>query len=124
MNYLYAPKTVITRNRIFREMGDAIGDRNRLEIFDKIDGVLKRLKRFNNPEIVVMLAIHKKDMPNLIALQESLRDAALIIMLSDQDSSMITEAIRLRPKFLGTMDGDLDKIVPIVKKLVQKKMNG
>lgn len=121
MNYLYAPKSVATRNRIFREIGDAIGDKGRLEIFDKMDGVLKRLKRFNNPEIIVMLAIGKRDMPNIIALQESLRDAAVIIMLSDEDPSTINEAIRLRPKFLGMMDGDLDKIVPIVKKLVQKK---
>jgi DNA-binding NarL/FixJ family response regulator len=105
-------------------MSDAIGDKSRLEIFDEIDGVLKRLKRFNNPEIVVMMAIGKKDMPNIIALQDSLRDAAIIIILSDEEPNTINEALRLRPKFLGMMDGDLDKIVPIVKKLVHKKMNG
>jgi DNA-binding NarL/FixJ family response regulator len=123
MNYLYAPRSVATRNRIFREIGDAIGDKSRLEIFDMMAGVLKRLKRFDNPEIVIMLAIGKKDVPNLIALRESLRDAAVIIMLSDEDSSTRTEAVRMRPKFLGMMDGDLDKIVPIVKKLVCNSSN-
>ena len=45
--------------------------------------------------------------------------AAVIIMLSDVEKDTVTSAIRLRPKFLGFMDGDLEKIVPVVEKLIR-----
>jgi hypothetical protein len=123
MNYLYAPQSVAQRQRIFRDIGDAIGDKSRLKMFEDIDGVSARLRQFNNPEIIVMLAVGKNDMPDIMSLRELFHDAAVIIMLSDEEPNTITSAIRMRPKFLGIMDGDLDKIVPIVKKLVRKKTN-
>ena len=121
MNYLFAPESVAERQTIFREIGEAIGPDSRLEMFQDIAGFSARLRRFNNPEIIVMLDVGKKDMPGILSLCNLIRDAAVIIMLSDEEKDTVTSAIRLRPKFIGAMNGDLEKIVPIVEKLIRTK---
>jgi DNA-binding NarL/FixJ family response regulator len=122
MNYLFAPESVAERQTIFRELGEAIGPDSRLEMFPDIVGFSARLRRFNNPEIIVMLAVGKEEMPGILSLLDLIRDAAVIIILSDEEKDTVTSAIRLRPKFIGSMDGDLGKIVSIVKKLIRKKI--
>ena len=122
MNYLFAPESVAERHTIFRELGEAIGPDSRLEMFPDFAGFSARLRRFNNPEIIVMLAVGKTDMPDILSLVDLIRDAAIIIMLSDEDKDTVTSAIRLRPKFMGAMKSDLHKIVPIVEKLIQRKI--
>jgi hypothetical protein len=122
MNYLFAPESVAERHTIFRELGEAIGPDSRLEMFPDIVGFEARLRRFNNPEIIVILAVGKEEMPGILSLFDLIRDAAVIIMLSDEEKDTVTSAIRLRPKFLGAMDVDLEKIVPIVEKLIRTKV--
>ena len=122
MNYLFAPESVAERQTIFREIGVAMGPDGRLEMFPDIAGFSARLRRFNNPEIIVILAAGKKEMPDILSLCDLIHDAAIIIMLSDEDKDTVTSAIRLRPKFMGAMKSDLHKIVPIVEKLIQRKI--
>ena len=61
------------------------------------------------------------DLPEIISIKELFLDAALIILLYDDDQETLDKAISLRPKFVGTMTEDLDKVTPIIKKLVQKR---
>jgi hypothetical protein len=121
MNYLYAPESVSDRQGIYQDICKAIGNENRLAMFKDIDGLSERLKNFNNPEIITFLGVKWTDLVNLTAIKELFLDAALIILLSDEDQETLDMAIGLRPKFVGMMRGDLDKITPIVRKLVQKK---
>ena len=121
MNYLYAPESVVERKQIFRDLHEAIGNENRLAMFKDIEGLSERLKNFNNPEIIVFLGVKQIDLPSIIAIKELFLDASLIILLSDEDEETLSMAIHLRPKFVGMMSGDLDKIKPVVQKLFQKK---
>lgn len=121
MNYLYAPDFVTERHQIFSEIGDAIGDHNQVEMFEDLEKVSARLKKFSTPEIIIMLAIGKEEMPIVISFSNLFRDASVIIMLSEENPKMISSAIKMKPRFIGIMDGDLDKIVPVVKKLMRKK---
>ena len=107
--------SVSKRQRIFCTVGEAIGEGGRLEMFPDVARFSARLRRFNHPEIIVLLAVGEKDMPSIIALRDFIRDAAVILMLSEEDPETMTSAILLRPKFIGMMDRDLDKIVPIIK---------
>ena len=36
----------------------------------------------------------------------------------------MAQAIKMRPRLIGTMNEDLDKVVPVVKKLVDKTLKG
>ena len=122
MNYLFAPESVVERQSIFLEICEAIGPEDRLEMVPDIVGFSARLRQLDNPEIIVMLAVGKRDMPDILSLRSLMRDAAIIILLSDEEKDTVTSAIRLRPKFIGSMNGDLEKVVPIVEKVIQTKI--
>jgi DNA-binding NarL/FixJ family response regulator len=122
MNYLFAPESIVERQSIFLEICEAIGPDDRLEMFPDIVGFSAGLRQLDNPEIIIMLAVGKTDMPDILSLRTLIRDAAIIILLSDEEKDTVTSAIRLRPKFIGSMNGDLEKVVPIVEKLIQTKI--
>ena len=120
MNYLYAPATLTEKRRIYLELCDVIGDENRLELFDALHRMSARLRRFGNPEIVILLGVTSKDLPSIVSIKEIFLDTELIILIADGDQSSFDTAIRLKPKYIGMINGDLDKVVPVVKKLLQK----
>ncbi len=120
MNYLCAPESVVERKEVFRDLYEAIGNENRLAMFKDIEGLSERLRNFNNPEIIIFLGVKQIDLSSIIAIKELFLDASLIILLSDEDEETLSMAIRLRPRFVGMMSGDLDKIKPVVQRLVEK----
>jgi DNA-binding NarL/FixJ family response regulator len=124
MNYLFAPESVTQRQRIFGEVGEAISDGSGLEMFEDVDGILAGLKEFSSPEIVIVLAVGKDEMPAIVSLCNLIPDADIIIMLTDEEPQTIASALRVRPRYVGVMDDDLDKLVPIIKKLIRKKAAG
>ncbi len=121
MNYFYAPESVTERQAIYLEIKAALGFEGRIEMYSSISEFSERLTRFNNPEIIIILAVGKKEMPSIFALEEGIFGAAMIILLSDEEPESMALAIRLKPKFIGQMTDDLDKIVPIIEKLIKKK---
>lgn len=120
MNYLYAPETVFERQDVYSDLCKVIGNKNRLAMFKDIGGLSERLKNFDNPEIITLLGVKRADLPDILAIRELFFDVALIILLSDEDQETLSMAVRLRPKFVGIMSGDIDKIKPIVQRLVEK----
>ena len=121
MNYLYAPKSVIELQNIYEDLSKVIGSENRLAMFHDINRLSARLKNFNNPEIIILLAVKNIDLPGIITIKKLFLDAAIIVLLSDEDQATFDLAIRLKAKFVGMMNSDMDKIRPIVQKLIQKK---
>ena len=125
MNYLYAPKSVIELQSVYQDLYQGlckvIGSENRLAMFHEIKGLSARLKNFNNPEIIILLAVKKHDLLNIIAIKDLFLDAAVILLLSDEDQATFDLAIRIRAKYVGMMNGDMDKIIPIVQKLTKKR---
>jgi hypothetical protein len=121
MNYLFAPESVVERQTIFRQWTDALESDDRLQMYWNFDTFAERLRTFNNPEIIVMMGIGKSEIENLIALSDLIRDAAIIVLLSAEETSTAELAIRLRPKFIGTVRDDLEKVMPIVQKIIQNQ---
>jgi hypothetical protein len=121
MNYLYIPDYVAGRQYIYRNIYEAIGNEKRLAMFKDIKGLSDRLKNFDNPEIITFLGVKWTDLLEIISIKELFLDAALIVLLYDDDQETLDKAISLRPKFVGTMTEDLDKVTPIIKKLVQRR---
>lgn len=122
MNYLYAPESVHDRQYIYQDICKAIGNENRLAMFKDIVGLSERLKNFNNPEIIVFLGVTWMDIQNILDNRELFLDAALIILFLDkkqETSDMANRLHRLRPKFIGVLNDDLERIMPIVQSLVR-----
>ena len=119
MNLLFAPESVKERQSVFLNLCDILAPNGRLEMSQNLDEFSASLAQLNSPEIVVMLGIKKNDMPSIMSLFSLIHDAAILILLSEYDADTVKSAIGLRPKFIGTMERDLEKVVPIVRKLVR-----
>ncbi|MBN2716740.1 MAG: hypothetical protein JXX14_12880 [Deltaproteobacteria bacterium] len=121
MNYLFAPESIAERQTVLKQLTEALEPNHRLEMFSEFDSFSARLRLYNNPQIIVMLGVEKKDIENLLSLSELIKDAAIIILHSEDSEATVKLSIRLRPKFIGHLDTDLEKIIPIVKKLIQNQ---
>ena len=119
MNHLFAPECVKERQAIFCNLCDALAPNGRLEMSQDLDEFSTRLTQLNTPEIVIMLAVEKRDMPAINSLFDLIRDASILVLLAEDDVDTVKSVIRLRPKFVGTMVKDIEKLVPIVKKLIR-----
>lgn len=124
MNYLYAPENVLERQRVYQELYETIGNENRLAMFKDLSGLSARLRSFDNPETITFIGVRWTELSSIIAIKELFLDAALIILLSDDNQEALDMAISLRPKFVGLMREDLDKISSIIKRLVGKNRRG
>jgi hypothetical protein len=124
MHYLYAPENVPERQHIYQDLYETIGNENQLAMFKKISGLSARLRSFDKPETITFVGVRWTELTSIIAIKELFLDAALIILLSDDNQEALDMAISLRPKFVGLMREDLDKISPIVKKLIDKNRRG
>ena len=121
MNYLFAPESIIERQSILEQMTVTLEPDHRLEMFSDFDSFSARLRLFSNPQIIIMLGVGRSDIKNLLSLSELIRDAAIIILHSEDSEATIKLAIRLRPKFIGSLDTYVKEIIPIVKKLIQNQ---
>jgi hypothetical protein len=121
MNYLFSPESVVERKTIFRQWTDALESDDKLQMYWDFDTFAERLRTFNNPEIIVMMGIGKSEIENLISLSGLIGDAAIIVLLAADEASTTELAIRLRPKFIGTVRDDLEKVMPIVQKIIQNQ---
>lgn len=124
MNYLYAPENVPERQHIYRDLYETIGNENRLAMFKDLGVLSARLRSFDNPEIITFVGVRWTDLHQIIAIKDLFLDASLIILLSDDNQETLDMALSLRPKFVGLMKDDVDKITPIVKRLVEKNRRG
>ncbi|MBN2528652.1 MAG: hypothetical protein JXR76_19845 [Deltaproteobacteria bacterium] len=121
MNYLFAPESIIERQSILEQLTVTLEPDHGLEMYSDFDSFSARLRLFNNPQIIIMLGVCKSDIENLLSLSELIRDAAIIILHSEDSEATIKLAIRLRPKFIGSLDTYVKEIIPIVKKLIQNQ---
>jgi hypothetical protein len=121
MHYLYASESLAQPPRLVAEINEAIGGEGRIETYHDVDRFSARLRRHNRPGVMILLASERRDLAHLSANRELLLDADVILLVPDGAEDTITTAHSLRPNFLGYTDCDLDKVVPVLKRLLQKR---
>jgi len=121
MHYLYASESLGQPARLFTEITEAIGGDGRMETYRDVGDFSARLRRHNRPGVMILLASERRDLARLSANRELLWDADVILLVPDGAEDTIATAHSLRPNFLGYTDCDLDKVVPVLKRLLQKR---
>ena len=121
MHYLFASQSLGPQARLLGEIAEVIGDRGQLEAFRDVEDFVERLRRHNGPDILILLAADRGDLTRLIADRAALIEADVILLVPDQAADTVARAHTLRPCYLGTTDCDLDKVVPVLKRLLEKR---
>ena len=121
MHYLFASQSLGPQARLLAEIYEAVGTGDQLEAFRDVEDFTERLRRHNGPDILILLAANREDLTRLSAGRASFLQADVILLVPDHAADTIATAHTLRPRYLGGTDCDLDKVVPVLKRLLQKR---
>ena len=121
MHYLFASKSLGPQTQLLAQIAATIGDGGELEAFRDVEHFSARLHRHNGPAIVILLAANGEDLARLSDERSAFLWADVVLLVPDQAADTIATAHLLRPSFLGGTDSDLDKIVPVLKRLLEKR---
>lgn len=120
MHYLFASKSLGPQAQLLAQIGEAIGVGGQLEAFRDVERFSERLRRHNGPGILILLASDLRDLARLGEDREILLPADIILLVPDHAADTIATAHSLRPRYLGTTDCDLDKVMPVLQQLLRK----
>jgi hypothetical protein len=123
MNYLYAPESVVDAERYSHEIVNVLGRNAHLELYRKFPELLARLKRANNTEFMILLVDDRKDLADIVAHRDAYLNAAILLLVPDEEPSTIASAHLLRPRFLGRLEDGKDNAVSVLRRMV-KRRNG
>jgi hypothetical protein len=121
MHYLFAAESLGQQAQLFAEITKAIGGDGQMETYRNIEHFSARLRRHNRPGIMILLVSDRQDLALLSANREVIQEADVILTVPDGTADIIATAHSLRPNYLGSTDCDLDKVVPVLKRLLQKR---
>jgi hypothetical protein len=121
MHYLFATESLGQQARLFTEITEVIGGDGQMETYRNVKHFSARLRRHNGPEIMILLVSDRRELVRLSANREVILEADVILLVPDGTADIIPTAHSLRPSYLGSTDCDLDKVVPVLKKLLQKR---
>ena len=121
MHYLFASQSLGPQAPLLAAIGEAIGPGRQLETFRDVEEFAERLRRHNGPDILILLAADRGDLARLSTDRACFLEADVILLVPNQEADTIATAHTLRPSFLGGTDCDLDKVVPVLKRLLQKR---
>jgi len=121
MHYLFASESFGPITQLLAEITEAVGGDGQMEVYRDVGSLLERLRRHNRPGIIVLLASNMHDLQRLSADREVVLDADLILLVADESEDAVTAAHSLRPNYLGNTECDVDTIVPVFKRLLQKR---
>jgi hypothetical protein len=121
MHYLFASDSLGPLRQLFGEISEAIGGDDQMATYRNVEHFLAQLRRHNGRGVMILLASDGQDLASLSAERELLLDADVILLVSDGAKDTIATAHSLRPNYLGSSDCDLDKVVPVLKKLLLKR---
>lgn len=114
----YTPPFTAASRRLV-DIIQGIGDRNKHEVHDTLDSLTARLRhpmaRFDS--LLILCPSDGRELTKLTAIGHLLRDLNLIVLLPDGEGRTISEGHRLRPRFIGYSDGDLEDVAQVVRKM-------
>jgi hypothetical protein len=121
MHYLFASESLGQQAALLAEIVEAIGGDGQVETYRNVGHFSARLRRHNGRGIMILLASDPRDLARLSENREVVLEADVILLVSDGAQDTIATAHSLRPNYLGRTDCDLDKVVPVLKRLLQKR---
>jgi hypothetical protein len=121
MDYLFASESLGPLLELRREIAEALGGDDRFETYRTVADFSARLRRHNGPGIMILLLANQSDLVEISSQRDLVADAETILLLPDGAEQTFALAHSLRPNFLGSTDCDLDTVVSVLKRLVQKR---
>ena len=77
------------------------------------------LQQRRDTNIGILMAAHPAELQRLITLGKLLMDMRIILILPDRHKETVAAGHRLRPRYIGYADTDLEDVVAVVKQMLK-----
>ena len=93
----------------------------RVETFHTVYRLSERLHRpaLNSP-IVVLLAMNREDLENIVAIQDLLLDSRVVLILPDKEDDTLALGHVLRPRFVSYQDSSFKDVGAVLNKMINR----
>jgi len=112
------------RNSIGTKLQEAVETilpRASVEAYHSIARLSERLHRpaLNFP-IVVLLAMNRDELENIVAIQDLLLDSRIVLILPDKEEDTLALGHTLRPRFVSYRDSSFKDVGAVLGKMVNR----
>lgn len=97
---------------------ETLGLQKQFEIYRTIGDLAQRLRcPERRPQIGVIAAPSRKDLSEVLSIQELLHNLRILLILPDSEYDTVTLGHLLKPRFLTDIEGDLGSLVEVLRKI-------
>jgi len=101
-----------------REVIDSLGSGESVEVCRTVKELGRRLRQpRGRPGIVVLLAVSREDLLDLLSMASLLEDFRIVLVFPDREADTVTREYSLRPRFLTFSDSSFGDIGAVLKKM-------
>ncbi|MBW1768277.1 MAG: hypothetical protein JRJ65_14675 [Deltaproteobacteria bacterium] len=103
-------------------LADTVSLSARTRVFRSIDDLSRMLSQsaYDGPTVAVLLADDKDDLENLRSIRHQLSDIDFILILPDRQANTTRMGYSLAPRFLTSVEDNLDEVADILSKMAEK----
>ena len=92
-----------------------------VDTYQTISSLSERLHRpaLNFP-IVILLAMNREDLDNIVAIQNLLFDSRIVLILPDREEDTMALGHTLRPRFVSYRDSSFKDVGAVLNKMINR----
>ncbi len=92
-----------------------------VDTYQTISSLSERLHRpaLNFP-IVILLAMNREDLENIVAIQNLLYDSRIVLILPDREEDTMALGHTLRPRFVSYRDSSFKDVGAVLNKMINR----
>jgi hypothetical protein len=106
-------------------LSDFISLRTNFSIMEKvqtIESLRKRLHRLpKGIDIAILLAKDREQLKELVSMKDFLDGISIILILPDQEKETISNATKLYPSFISSLDGDFILVTDVLGNMLNHR---
>lgn len=77
-------------------------------------------EQIRSGDIIILILASRTEIEHFLEMKEILADFRLVILLADNSEEMATLAHGLMPRFLATVDQEIDAIIHVIERMVRQ----
>jgi hypothetical protein len=92
-----------------------------VDTYHTISGFSERLRKpaLNFP-IVILLAMNREDLENIVSIQNLLFDSRIVLILPDREEDTMALGHTLRPRFVSYRDSSFKDVGAVLNKMINR----
>ena len=118
---LYLPNDNTVGARLLRLI-ERLAFNEEIEIYRKIDSLIKRLRKSTyDIDVSCLMIANKKQLSGFLPFKELLRNLKTILILPDREHYTISSGHEFYPRYISFIDGDFTDIGEVLEKMIKNK---